>query len=118
MRDENNWRCDYCAAQDHWFDRSICLACETMHTRCATCGRATEGCRFERTIPPDHPMTDLDLVRYAATKIREDGKYGNLNDDPFFFAVADWLEDDLRRLGPENMSPKGIDVARAYLGMW
>ena len=31
---------------DLWFDRALC-ACDAMHTRCAGCGRALDGCPYD-----------------------------------------------------------------------
>lgn len=42
-------RCPGCGADaaDSWFDRSLCGACEGMHTRCAACGVSLDPCSEE-----------------------------------------------------------------------
>lgn len=46
---EGSETCPGCGgdAGDNWFDRSIC-ACGAMHTCCAKCGRALDGCEYEQ----------------------------------------------------------------------
>jgi hypothetical protein len=38
-----------CCGGDLWFDRGLCAQpCNSMHTRCAGCGRALDGCPYEQ----------------------------------------------------------------------
>jgi hypothetical protein len=49
--DAEDERCPSCGgdAGDNWFDRSLC-ACGSMHTCCAKCGHALDGCPYEKAV--------------------------------------------------------------------
>jgi hypothetical protein len=62
--------CSSCGgdAGEQFFDRSLCPPpCDSMHTRCANCGHALDGCRWEQEYDPDGSIALYEYVPEEAS---------------------------------------------------